>query len=236
MKKRNYIFLLALLFSILFLQTSCVKQVESTNQNYLQEGFVYITDIIPDVILEIRYYSTYNFIGDRIEGYLSPVAIISHEAALSLKQANDELREMGYALKVFDAFRPQTAVDHFVRWAEDENDIRTKQFFYPDINKDRLIPEGYIAARSGHSRGSTIDLTIIDMNTGKELDMGSPFDFFGLISHHDTALINEEQTQNRLILKNAMMKAGFRPYDEEWWHYTLEDEPFADTYFDFWVR
>ncbi|MCL2065292.1 MAG: M15 family metallopeptidase [Candidatus Cloacimonetes bacterium] len=235
MNKRNF-YSLALLICILFLHSSCVNQHETLHLNQLPEGFVYVTDIVPDVILEIRYFSTYNFIGSRIDGYLSPIAIISHEAALALKQANDELRELGYALKVFDAFRPQTAVNHFVRWAIDENDIKTKAFFYPDIDKSRLFPEGYIAERSGHSRGSTIDLTLIDMKSGKELDMGSPFDFFGLESHHDTTLITEEQTQNRLILKNAMIKAGFRPYDEEWWHYTLENEPFPDTYFDFLVK
>ena len=235
MNKRFFCFL-PMLICILFLYTSCEKQIEVLNPQELPEGFVYITDIVPDVILEVRYFSTYNFIGSRIDGYLSPVAIISHEAALALKQANDELLELGYVIKVFDAFRPQTAVDHFVRWANDETDIKTKAFFYPDIDKSRLIPEGYIMARSGHSRGSTIDLTIVDMNTGKELDMGSPFDYFGLKSHHDTPLITEEQTQNRLILKNAMVNAGFRPYDEEWWHYTLENEPYPETYFDFLVK
>jgi len=202
----------------------------------LPDGFVYITDVVPDVILEIRYYSTYNFLGTRVDDYLSPVAIISEQAAAALKQANDNLRTQGYAVKVFDAYRPQGAVDHFVRWAEDVNDVLTKEYFYPEVEKDRLFVDGYIAARSGHSRGSTIDLTIVDMRTGKEADMGSPFDYFGPKSHHGTTLVTDEQTSNRLILKEAMESAGFRPYDEEWWHYSLIDEPFPNVYHTFPVR
>ena len=222
-------------FIILLLIVSFTQQAIAEETN-LPDGFVYITDIVPDAILEIRYYSTYNFIGSRIDSYLAPLAISTRAAADALKQASDELQSMGYVIKVFDAYRPQGAVDHFVRWAIDEADIATKATFYPDITKDRLFPEGYIAEKSGHSRGSTIDLTIIEMLSGKELDMGSAFDFFGEISHHATDLITEEQANNRLILKNAMIKAGFRPYDEEWWHYTLENEPFPDTYFDFFVK
>jgi len=199
----------------------------------IPEGFVYITDVIPDAILEIRYYSTYNFVGARVDDYLSPVAIISKEAAEALKQVNDELRAEGYAIKIFDAYRPQGAVTHFMRWAADEHDTLTKEYFYPDIAKERIIPDGYIMERSGHSRGSTVDLTLIEMKTGRELDMGTPFDFFGLASHHGSDLITAEQTANRLILKNAMEKAGFKIYDEEWWHYTLIDEPYPDTYFEF---
>ena len=215
---------------------SCSVPQETTYLQTLPEGFVYVTDIVPDVILEMRYYSTYNFIGQRIDDYLSPVAIISEAAALALLQANADLRNQGYVIKVFDTYRPQGAVDHFVRWANVVDDTLTKAIFYPDITKDRLFPEGYIAERSGHSRGSTIDLTLLDMQTGIELDMGSPFDFFGVISHHDTDLITPEQTENRLILKTAMEKAGFRPYAEEWWHYTLDNEPFPETYFDFYVK
>ena len=199
----------------------------------LQEGFVYVSEIVPDAILEIRYYSTYNFVGARVDDYLAPVAIITEPAAAALKQAGDDLRSQGYAIKIFDAYRPQGAVDHFVRWAEDISDVSTKAYFYPDIEKGRIIPEGYIMERSGHSRGSTIDLTIVEMLTGKEVDMGTPFDFFGAASHHGTDLITQEQANNRLILKGAMERAGFRPYDEEWWHYTLNDEPYPDTFFTF---
>jgi len=228
------ILIIILLISLLL--TGSTNVYAAPDETVLPDGFVYVTDIVPNAILEIRYYSTYNFLGVRVDDYLSPVAIITQQAAAALKQVSDNLREQGYAVKVFDAYRPQGAVDHFVRWAEDLSDVLTKEYFYPDVEKNRLFIDGYIAARSGHSRGSTIDLTIIDMMTGKEVDMGSPFDFFGLPSHHGTQLITDEQTRNRLILKNAMEDAGFRPYDEEWWHYTLNDEPFPNAYFTFPVQ
>ena len=224
---------LVLVFVLLIMTAGCAQQTEETS---LPEGFVYIAEKIPDIILEIRYYSTYNFLGVRVDDYLAPVAIMSAEAAAALKAVNDDVRAQGYAIKVFDAYRPQGAVDHFVVWAGDPQDQLTKAYFYPDIAKDRIIPDGYVAERSGHSRGSTVDLTLIDMMTGKELDMGTPFDFFGLASHHDSPLVNAEQAENRLILLNAMEKAGFRRYDEEWWHYTLADEPYPDTFFDFPVQ
>jgi D-alanyl-D-alanine dipeptidase len=221
-----------LMAMVIFAITGCKKDGVET----LPNGFVYVTDVVPDVILEIRYFSTYNFLGARVDGYLAPVAILSTSAAQALKIANDDLRRQGYALKIFDAYRPQTAVNHFVRWAADLSDTLTKEYFYPDIDKSRLFPEGYIAEKSGHSRGSTVDLTIINLQSGKEIDMGSPFDFFGEISHHGTLLISYEQTQNREILKTAMLNAGFKLYDEEWWHYTLTNEPYPDTYFDFPVK
>ncbi len=202
----------------------------------LPKGFVYVSEAVPDVILEPRYYSTYNFIGSRVDGYEAPVIILTKEAAQALKKASDELRGLGYSIKLFDAYRPQCAVDMFMRWAADENDDKMRSIFYPEIEKSRLIPENYIAEKSGHTRGSTVDLTIIDMATGKEVDMGSPFDFFGEISHHGTDLITAEQTANREILKNAMLDNGFKLYDEEWWHYTLENEPYPNTYFTFKIK
>jgi len=196
-------------------------------------GFVYVTDVIPDVLLEIRYYSTYNFTANRVDGYIAPTAILSKEAAAALKNASDALRGQGYVLKIFDAYRPQVAVDHLVHWATDVADTRLKSVFYPEVDKDKLLALGYIAKKSGHSRGSTVDLTLVDMQTGREVDMGSPFDFFGPISSHGTALISLKQAANREILKKAMMKAGFKPYSKEWWHYTLKNEPYPDTYFNF---
>ncbi|MCL2009447.1 MAG: M15 family metallopeptidase [Synergistaceae bacterium] len=237
--RRFTVLMLAVLSLVSFLPAGFLKAhtaYAAQEAPALPDGFAYVTDVMPDAILEIRYYSTYNFLGVRVDDYMSPVAILSVRAADALKQAGDSLREQGYAVKIFDAYRPQGAVDHFMRWAKDESDVLTKEYFYPDVEKSRLIPDGYIAERSGHSRGSTVDLTIVDMRTGKEVDMGSPFDFFGLESHHGTNLITDEQASNRLILKNAMEKAGFRPYDEEWWHYTLIDEPFPDTYFKFQVK
>ncbi|MBO4377887.1 MAG: M15 family metallopeptidase [Clostridia bacterium] len=199
-------------------------------------GFVSISEAIPDVLLDIRYYSTFNFIGERIDGYLQPVALLTKEAAERLKEVSDELNAKGYRLKIFDAYRPQMAVDHFMRWAQDMSDTRMKAFFYSEIDKDVLIPEGYIAAHSGHSRGSTVDLTLFDMRTQKEADMGSPFDYFGERSHPDYRGITEEQYANRMLLRETMLKHGFRPLSSEWWHFTLKDEPYPDTFFTFPIR
>ena len=195
--------------------------------------FVLLSEAVPDIILEIRYYSTFNFIGDRIDGYDEPVALVTRETAAALKKVSAELAGKSFRLKVFDAYRPQKAVDHFMRWALDAEDIRMKQYFYPGLEKEVLIPQGYIAEHSGHSRGSTVDLTLFDMKTGKDADMGGTFDYFGELSHPDYRDITDEQFQNRMILRNAMLAHGFRPLAEEWWHFTLGNEPFPDTYFTF---
>lgn len=198
----------------------------------LPQGFVYVADVVPDVLLEIRYYSTYNFVGQRIDGYEAPVAIMTVEAAEALGQAARALAGQGYRIKIFDAYRPTTAVEHFVRWAQTD-DEQMKPYFFPDVEKGQLFELGYVATQSGHSRGSTVDLTLVDMSTGQELDMGTPFDFFGQESHFGTSLITEEQAANREILKNAMTSAGFVFFSGEWWHYLLANEPYPDTYFDF---
>ena len=198
------------------------------------EGFVLITDVIPDAILEVRYYSTFNFVGERINAYEAPVAYLTKEAAAALKHVSDDLMEQGYRIKIYDAYRPQTAVDHFKAWAEDLEATEMKPYFYPEVDKSELFDKGYIAAKSGHSRGSTVDLTIVDMMTGREVDMGGGFDYFGELSHPDyTETLTQEQIDNRMILREAMMANGFRPLPEEWWHFTLENEPYPDTYFDF---
>ena len=199
-------------------------------------GFVVLSDVVPDVIQEIRYYSTYNFVGERIDGYHEPCALMTREAALALKEVSDDLKAQGYRLKIYDAYRPQMAVDHFVRWAEDLNDKRMKKYFYPQVEKDRLFAEGYIDAKSGHSRGSTVDLTLFNMKTGKEVDMGGTFDWFGRESHPDYKDITKEQFANRMLLREIMLAHGFKPIAEEWWHFTLANEPYPDTYFDFPVR
>ena len=199
-------------------------------------GFVLVSEAVPDVILEIRYYSTYNFIGDRVDGYEEPVALLTKEAASALRAVSGDMLGQGYRLKIFDAYRPQKAVTHFMRWARDEKDDRMKAYFYPGLEKKDLIPGGYIAEHSGHSRGSTVDLTLFDEKTGKELDMGGPFDFFGACSHLDYAALTPEQRANRARLRDAMTARGFQPYSEEWWHFTLENEPYPDTYFTFPVR
>ena len=199
-------------------------------------GFIQIGDVLPDVIQEIRYYTSFNFIGERIDGYEAPVAMITREAANALAAASWEAIRRGYRLKIFDAYRPQMAVNHFVRWAKDPEDIRMKPFFYPQIKKSWIIPEGYIAEKSGHSRGSAIDLTLLDMAAGQELDMGGPFDYFGALSHPDFSGVSNTQRQNRQLLREIMTGNGFRPLAEEWWHFTLAEEPYPETYFTFPVR
>ena len=195
--------------------------------------FVLLTDVVPDAILEIRYYSTYNFVGDRIDGYEQPTALLTKEAAEALKKASDELIKKGYRLKIYDAYRPQKAVTNFMNWAKDVDDTRMKSYFYPELDKSVLFAQGYIAEKSGHSRGSTVDLTLFDMKTEKEVDMGGTFDYFGELSHPDYKNITEEQYNNRMILREAMINNGFKPLPEEWWHFTLENEPYPDTYFTF---
>ena len=210
-----------------------MKKVYSTKETMDSSGFVILSDYVPHIVQEIRYYSTYNFIGERIDGYEDPCAILTVEAARALKSVSSELLVQGYRLKVFDAYRPAAAVKHFVLWGIEDQDIRMKPYFYPDLDKQDLFIKGYIAKQSSHSRGSAIDLTLLDMKTGKELDMGSPFDLFTEVSHPSYRGITEEQYQNRMILQNVMVRNGFLPLDCEWWHFMLEDEPYPDTYFEF---
>ena len=196
-------------------------------------GFVVLADYVPSIIQEIRYHSTYNFIGDRIDGYEEPCALLTVEAARALKSVSGELASQGFRLKVFDAYRPAAAVKHFVQWSVDDLDLRMKPFFYPDLDKADLFQRGYIASKSSHSRGSTVDLTLLDMRTGKEVDMGSPFDLFSEVSHPDYRGITDEQYVNRMYLRDAMVRNGFTPIFCEWWHFTLADEPYPETYFEF---
>lgn len=211
------------------------------------ENFVVITDVIPDAILEIRYHSTFNFVGTRVDGYLEPTALMTRQSADSLKVVSDEMKAKGYRLKIYDAYRPQCAVDHFVRWAQNPSDTLTKRYFYPMLEKPVLFEQNYILSRSGHTRGSTVDLTLFDEATGKEVDMGGVFDWFGDESHPDFCgnpdtgeytggILTEEQFRNRMLLREVMLRHGFMPIDSEWWHFTLANEPFPDTYFTFPVK
>ena len=195
-------------------------------------GFVLLADFVPGIVQEIRYYSTYNFIGDRIDGYEEPVALLTKEAARALKAAAGEMNAQGYRLKVFDAYRPACAVRSFVLWGIEDLDLRMKPYFYPDLEKQELFKKGYIAKMSSHSRGSAVDLTLLDMRSGKELDMGSPFDLFSELSHPDSHGVTEEQYENRMLLQKAMIRNGFQPIDCEWWHFSLKNEPYPDTYFE----
>lgn len=202
----------------------------------LPEGFVYVKSVIPDLDVELKYYTTNNFVGDTIDGYNSNTLILTKAAADKLKLVQEELQEQNLCLLVHDGYRPQRAVNHFVRWARVLNDTVNKSIFYPNVKKRNLFKAGYIASKSGHSRGSTVDLTVIDGNTGKPLDMGSPFDFFGEQSWVDYPNITEQQKKNRQILQRVMLKHNFRNYPKEWWHFTLRWEPFPKTYFDFEVE
>lgn len=202
----------------------------------MPSDFVYVKDIIPKISLEMRYFGNHNFTGRPIRGYEKPVAILTKRAALALQQVESHLNKKGLGLKIFDAYRPQRAVDNFKSWSLKTDDTIAKREFYPLLDKKNLFNLGFIASKSGHSRGSTVDLTLISLKDQKEIDMGGPFDFFGAVSHHQYASLTAQQKENRKILKEAMAKFGFKAYDKEWWHYTLQDEPYRKTYFDFIVK
>ena len=231
--------IIAVLSLVLF--TGCKRDVSSIKEVTEDTSqFVTLTDAVPDAILEIRYFGTYNFVGTRIDGYLEPTALLTRVAADSLRAVSDDVMRQGY---------------HFVRWAADVPDTLMKQYFYPDLDKSVLFDQDYIMAKSGHTRGSTVDLTLFDMQTEKEVDMGGTFDWFGPESHPDFCgnpetleytgdnsksptgrAITSVQFYNRMVLRQAMLRHGFKPLDSEWWHFTLKDEPFPDTYFTFPVR
>ncbi len=221
---------------LLFLWVSGTFAAES----HLPAGFVYLSDIAPDIRVELRYGTSGNFLGQPVRGYLGPRCIMTRETAIALKKVQEELNPFGLGLKIFDAYRPQQAVDHFVEWAKDVGDTRMKSVYYPQIDKRNLFRDGYIAEKSGHSRGSAVDLTIIsqgappDLET--ELDMGSGFDFFGPESWPDNPRMAAAQRSHRMLLQVLMKKYGFEPYDKEWWHFKLIDEPFPDTWFNFPVQ
>lgn len=208
----------------------------TTSVAQLPDGFVYVKDHIPDIEVELRYFTSNNFIGRPIDGYNANRLIFSAEATKALKKVQEELRNQNLCLKVYDAYRPQRAVNDFVAWSKDLGDTLQKQEFYPEVEKQFLFREGYIASKSGHSRGSTIDLTVMDGNTGEVLDMGGFFDFFGEQSWLDYTDLTEAQLQNRQLLQDVMLKHNFRNYPKEWWHFTLRWEPFQETYFDFVVE
>ena len=202
-------------------------------QRNLPQGFVYLDEEIPGALFDLRYYTEDNFVGAKIDGYAAPVPIASAAAAKALKAVQEDLEPQGLVLLIYDAYRPRKAVEHFKRWAKDPEDDAMKAEYYPEVDKANVFKLGFVASKSGHSRGSTIDLTLADAGTGLALDMGSPFDFFGDVSSHGAQGITAEQSANRNLLKNAMVKRGFKPYNKEWWHYTLKEEPFPAKYFDF---
>jgi D-alanyl-D-alanine dipeptidase len=204
----------------------------------LPPGFVYVDDVIPAIVLEIRYYSEDNFTGRRVRGYESPAGILSEQAASALQRVAAELKEFGLGLKIYDAYRPQRAVDDFVQWAKNPDEQSMKARYYPEVDKANLIRDGYIAERSGHSRGSTVDLTLVYAGPEgpQELDMGTGWDYFGLESWPDSQAVTPVQRAHRMLLRAMMEKHGFAPLQQEWWHFTLAAEPYPGTYFNFPVR
>lgn len=229
MKKR---IVLAVAMTVL-MKYSTVLHAQTGN---VPSAFGFIQTEINNVVLDIRYCGNHNFIGRPIDGYTSSKPVVTKKTLVALAAVQKELKKSGLGLKIFDAYRPQRAVDHFVRWSADLNDTLMKHEFYPNLSKDQLFELGYIAYKSGHSRGSTVDITLVSLATGKEMDMGSPYDFFGEISWPYAKGISKIQQENRLLLRRVMLAHGFKPYANEWWHFTLKNEPFPNTYFDFVVE
>lgn len=226
-----------LVFCLIYTCSSvCTTSVSAKG---LPEEFVYVEDVIPDIQVELRYFADQNFLGRKVDGYLAPKCILTRQAAEALKKAQEELKPFGLGLKIYDAYRPQRAVDDFVRWGRDLNDTIMQRDYYPKVQKKDLFREGYIAEKSSHSRGSTVDLTIVrsDKQTSEsELDMGTHFDFFGPEAWPDSPLVSSVHRAHRMLLHMLMSKHGFEPYPKEWWHFTLKNEPFPNTYFNFPVQ
>ncbi len=221
------------------------------------EAFVALGEVDPTILHDIRYTTQHNFVGRRIHAYRDPICVLTRPAAEALAEAQAAALDLGHTLKVYDCYRPQTAVDDFVGWAKRLRDDRMKDEFYPDVAKSDLFADGYIASQSGHSRGSTVDLTLVRLPAAEQprwrpreelvpcyapygerfpdntVDMGTGFDCFDPLSTTLDPRITGEAKANRLLLKDILEEAGFSNYPAEWWHYTLDPEPFPDTYFDF---
>lgn len=216
---------------IILVLIGCVQISVASQVSCDKSGFAQVSTAIDDVVYDIRYYSSNNFTGNRISGYKAPIAYMTKESLRALTVAAEDLRKQGYRLLIWDTYRPQKAVDNFVEWINNPADLGDKTF-YPDLKKSDLVKGGYIAEKSGHTRGSTVDLTLIKKD-GSFVDMGGTFDLFSEISHPDYKKLTREQKKNRKILSEAMTKAGFKGIDSEWWHFTLVNEPYPDTYFNF---
>lgn len=213
---------------------SAVVPSSDDSSRLADTDFVVLAEVVPDIIQEIRYYTTYNFVGRHIPGYDEPVALMTRRAADSLRRVSDDVVARGYRLKVFDAYRPMTAVRYFVQWGRQLDDTLMKRYFYPQVNKADVFQLGYLSSRSAHARGATIDLTLFDMQTEREVDMGGTYDFFGQVSHPNyTQGLTREQIGHRQLLRDAMIRHGFKPCSTEWWHYSLRNEPCPNQYFDF---
>ena len=197
------------------------------------EGFVALADAVPGVVLEARYAGANNFTGAPVPGYEHGVLLLSRPAATALAAVAESLAPVGLGLKILDAYRPQRAVDHFLHWTTLPDDPVSKARYYPRLEKSELFARGYLVRQSSHSRGSTVDLTLVDLPGGEQLDMGGIFDFFDPCSRPDCPHASAAQRANRWLLRTVMERHGFEPLAEEWWHFTLRDEPWPDTIFDF---
>jgi D-alanyl-D-alanine dipeptidase len=200
------------------------------------KGFAPIVDYVPEMLMDLRYATSQNFMGRPVEGYATIAKVLTVPTLEALAAAQQEYKKLGLSLILYDGYRPQRAVDDFMAWSKILGDTLMKKEFYPDLPKATLFDRGYIASKSGHSRGSTIDVSLVyseGPKKGKELDMGSRWDFFGPISWVQDTTITAAQQKNRKLLSEILQKHGFRPYAKEWWHFTLEKEPFPNTYFDF---
>jgi D-alanyl-D-alanine dipeptidase len=225
----------AIVATIMLTATPPSAQAQPRNDQR-PDSFVDVSSVAPAVLVEMAYATSHNFVGARIDGYEKAICYLTRPAAAALAQVVADLAPRGLTLKLFDCYRPERAVAHFIRWARNLGDQKTKAQFYPHVEKSSLFRDGYIAARSGHSRGSTADLTLADRASGRELDMGTPFDFFSPRSWPSDRSVSAEAQANRALLARAMRARGFRPYDKEWWHFTLRTEPYPQTYFDFSIR
>ena len=248
------LFLCAALILILVTSAQCYPE------DKIPDCFVDIAKVIPSAVLDIRYFGSHNFVGERVDGYNAPKCYLTKPAADALAKVQEELKDFSLSLKIYDCYRPQRAVNHFVRWAKEIDNTKTKKEFYPTVNKKNLFRDGYIAEKSSHSRGSTVDLTIVPVPVPEQekytpgqplhecylplemrfkdnsIDMGTGFDCFHELSHPANNKVGLQQRINRVLLKTLMEKHGYKNYDKEWWHFTFRDEPFPDTYFYFIVE
>lgn len=197
------------------------------------EDFVDISLEIPGIATDVKYFTGKNFMGEKIDGYNAPIILLTRKAATALGRVQKQLMEKGYGLKVYDGYRPKRAVEHFIRWINADENGKTNDLYYPGMTRQEVLQRGFIAKDSSHTRGSTVDLTVINLGTDEEVDMGGVFDFFSEISYSDYDHLSIEQSKNRVQLKYLMRSEGFEPMQQEWWHFTLADEPYPQTYFDF---
>lgn len=235
-------------FSIFFLKlgliiywSSIMNSFIAYSQSTLPTGFVDVQEVIPSILVDLKYLGSDNFVGRPIPGYNTSRVILSKEATSALANIQTELQQFGLSLLIYDAYRPTQAVDAFVAWSNEPEDKTIKQKYYPTLTKKEIFDQRYIMKKSSHSRGSTVDLTIVSLNNTQNqhntlyipLDMGGIFDFFGKESHPNFQNITPQQKANRLFLRTIMTKYGFTPISNEWWHFTLAKEPFPETYFNF---